>query len=440
MYANEFNENTFNYVSSETLADEGKKSITQRITHYLRWVGSILIVLSAVSFMLQGHDDILPAYRYWIGLAFTLALCAGGMICAYLFKETKGARIFFGLGAAFLPVQISQVSAMFYAYWHGQSASQPIYGWLQFMNVSPVIIAFDFFISAALLVLVSYASYAILARKHLSTLLWATIAANVLLLLPVRDGAVVALIIAGLFMFLRYNEQRLHQDSSMRLAEGMAARALMSLPLWIMIGRSLLHPTSYLLAIVLSAIATLYCIYDIKRYTQNSSIVYICQWIGTVAAISIWLVILDQFQSLSENKTSAMLPVAVILFVLSARVEFHARLYRFIASVLVIFLTYAAMIDQQALAPVVTIAAGILLTVSGIQYREKMPFFSGNICVAGGFLFYWDYAVNLYATAPWISSIILGLTVILLASYIENKDQLIMAKTRHYFQQLKSWN
>jgi LytS/YehU family sensor histidine kinase len=142
----------------------------------------------------------------------------------------------------------------------------------------------------------------------------------------------------------------------------------------------------------------------------------------------------------ADNNLASFLPIAVILFVLSGRVEFHARLYRFIASVLVMFLTYGAMIDQQTLAPVFTIAAGMFLTVAGIQYREKMPFLSGNICVAGGFLFYWEYAVNIYATAPWISSIILGLLVILLASYIENKDKMIMAKTRYYFNQLKNWN
>lgn len=439
MYASEFNENVVNRDQPETQTGENK-SITSKITTYLRWVGSVLIILSAVSFMLQGHEEILPAYRYWIGLGLTLMLCGGGLICAYLFRETKGARIFFGLGTAFLPVQVSQVSAMIYAYWHGQAALQPEYSWLQFMDVSPAIITLDFFITAVLLVLVSYASYAILARKHLHTLLWTSVAANALLLLPIRDGTLVAFIIAALFIFLRRSEQRLHRDSSMRLAEGMAARALMSLPLWIIIGRSLLHPTSYLLAIVLSAIVVLYCIYDIKRYTRSDYIVYSCQWIGTVAAISIWLLILDQFRVFSGNNLGSFLPVAVILFALSGRVEFHARLYRFIASILVMFLTYGAMIDQQTLAPVFTIAAGMFLTVAGIQYREKTPFLSGNICVAGGFLFYWEYAVNIYAAAPWISSIILGLLVILLASYIENKDKLIMAKTRYYFNQLKNWN
>jgi hypothetical protein len=434
----------YNEFDLQTSAQPDEKpaaaGLTTKITAYLRWTGAILIVLSAISFMLQGHEDLLPAYRYWIGLGLTLLLCAGGLVCARLFKETKGARIFFGLGTAFLPVQVSQVSAMIYAYWHGQAALQPQYRWLQFTDVSPAVIALDSIITAGLLVLVSYAGYAILARRQLKTLLWASVAGNLLLMLPIRDAGLTALMIAGLFVFLRRTEQRLHRDSRMRLPEGLAARTLVSLPLWIIIGRSLLHPGSYLLAIAISAIVLVFCIYDIRRYTQSAYIVYVCQWLGTVAAIVIWLIVLDRFGALSGSRLSALLPVAAILFVLSGRVEFHARLYRFASSVMAVLLAYGALLDQQALASVAAVAAGIFLTVAGIRHREKVPFVSGNLCVGGGMLFYAQYAVDLYATAPWISSIALGLLVILLASYIENREKQIMAKSRYYFNELKDWD
>ena len=443
MYANDiqaFNSQPEAAMDDKQIDDNQSGSLTTKITTYLRWIGSVLIILSAISFMLQGHDEILPAYRYWIGLGLTLLLCGGGLICAYLFHETKGARIFFGLGTAFLTVQVSQVGSMIYAYWHGTSALQPEYSWLQFMQVSPTVIGVDFIITGLLLFLVSYASYSILARKYLKTLLWASVIGNSLLLLPVRDATLVPILIAALFIFLRKTECFLHTDTSMRLAEGMAARALISLPLWVMLGRSLLHPASFLLAIVVSAILVMYCIYDIQRYTKSATLIYIAQWLGTSAAIIIWIAILSQFIPNRFNELSSLLPIAIILFALSAKVTYHARLYRFISAIITIGLSYAAMIDQQAMAPVVAIAAGILLTIAGIKYREKIPFISGNICVAGGFLFYWEYAINFYSSAPWISSIVLGLSVILLASYIENREKQIMAKSRYYFKELKNWN
>jgi hypothetical protein len=439
MYSNEI-QTDIDIDGFEIESNQKAKSLTAKITTYLRWIGSVLIVLSAISFMLQGHEEILPAYRYWIGLGLTLLLCGGGLVCAYLFHETKGARIFFGLGTVFLPVQVSQVAAMIYAYWHGSSALQPEYSWLQFMQVSPSVIAIDFMITGVLLFLVSYASYSILARKHLKTLIGASVIGNVLLLLPVRDASFVPLIIAALFIFLRKTEHFLHNDSSMRLAEGMAARALMSLPFWIMLGRSLLHPASFLLVIVVSAMLVVYCIYDIKRYTTSATIIYITQWIGTFAAIAIWVAVLNEFKMIGGDYLSALLPIAIILFALSAKVDYHARLYRLIASIMTMGLTFTAMFEQQAMAPILTIAAGILLSLVGIRNREKMSFVIGNICVLGGLFFYWEYVVNFYSNAPWISSIVLGLMVILLASYIENKENQIMAKSRFYFKELQGWN
>ncbi|MCK5831633.1 MAG: hypothetical protein KAH20_15165 [Methylococcales bacterium] len=419
---------------------QNSKSLTSKVTTYLRWIGSILIILSAISFMLQGHEEILPAYRYWIGLGLTLLLCSGGLVCAYLFHETKGARIFFGLGAAFIPVQVSQVAAMIYAYWHGNKALQPEYSWLQFMEVSPTVIAIDFVITGLLLFSVNYASYSILARKHLKTLIGASVIGNTLLLLPIRDATLVPLVIAALFLFLRKTEHKLHNDASMRLAEGMAARALISLPLWILAGRSLLHPASFLLLIVISAILVIYCIYDIKRYTKSPAIIYMTQWIGTFAAMTIWISILNELLLTNDNYFGGLLPIALILFVLSDKVNYHAQLYRLISSIIAIGLSYAALSGQETMAPLFAITAGILLTIAGMKYREKMPFISGNICVTGGLFFFWEYAINFYSSAPWICSIGLGLIVILLASYIENKEKQIMAKSRYYFKELKGWN
>jgi hypothetical protein len=89
-------------------------------------------------------------------------------------------------------------------------------------------------------------------------------------------------------------------------------------------------------------------------------------------------------------------------------------------------ISYAAILDQQTMAPIISIGTGALLAIAGIKCREKTSFFSGNIWVIG-FLFYWECAVNLYSRAPWLSSIALGLGIILLASYLKNKEKVIMA-------------
>ncbi len=415
-------------------------SAISKITTYLRWTGSLLIIVSAISFMLQGYQDISPAYRYWVGLGLTLLLCAGGLVCAYLFKETKGARIFFGLGTAFLPVQVSQVSAMLYAYWHGQSALQPEQSWLQFIEVSPAIILLDLIITALLFIIVSYASYSMLARQHLKILLIASAIGSVVLLLPIRDAFYMPFIIASLFLFVRHTEHLLHNNNQMRLAEGMAARALISLPLWIMVGRSFLHPMTYILTMVITIIVTIFCIYDIKRYSESFLITYFLQWVGTVTAIMAWILTLNEFKIASTTQLGLFLPVVGILYALSTQVKHHPSLYRSTAAVIALFLTTGAMLDEHHLAPIYTIATGVLLSVAGIKHQEKLSLIIGTLCTLSGFIFFGQHAVNLFSNTPWISSIILGLIVILLASYLEKKDNKMMEKSRYYFSEVKSWD
>ena len=77
MYANDIHPEA-QVTDFQNTENQPPKSLTSKVTTYLRWIGSILIILSAISFMLQGHEEILPAYRYWIGLGLTLLLCGGG--------------------------------------------------------------------------------------------------------------------------------------------------------------------------------------------------------------------------------------------------------------------------------------------------------------------------------------------------------------------------
>ncbi|GAB6141026.1 hypothetical protein JCM14076_17550 [Methylosoma difficile] len=414
-------------------------STTQQIIRYLRWAGTALIVISAIGFMLQGHADLLPAYRYWLGLAFTFLLCLGGLICAYGLKETTGARIFFALGVAFLPVQVSQVSAMLYNFSQGDLALQLPYEWLQFSQVNPSLIVVDFAITAALLVLVSYAGFSMLARRQVKTLMTAMLLGNIVLLLPVRDGTVIAVAIACLFFALRASEQRLRQDSTLLLPEGLAARALISLPLLILIARSVLHPVSLILCVVLAVIVAVVGIVDIRRYT-DSALVVVGQWLGTFAALFAWLIVADGLGDFVPAHHGFLLPLALLMFVLSAYVDYYPVAYRNMGSVLAFVLVAGALHDQQAFAPLLALATGILLTLSGLRQREKIAFFCGHLCFLGGILFYCRYAIDAYQHAPWLSSIGLGLLVLLAASYLEKRQQIIMSKADAYWEALKSWN
>jgi hypothetical protein len=414
-------------------------STTQQIIRYLRWAGTAMIVISAIGFMLQGHADVLPAYRYWLGLAFTLLLCLGGLICTYGLKETTGARIFFALGVAFLPVQVSQVSAMLYNFSQGDLALQLPYRWLQFSQVKPSLIAIDFAITGVLLVLVSYTGFAMLARQQVKTLMIAMLLGNGLLMLPVRDGFWIPLIITCLFFILRASEQRLKQDSAMQLFEGLTARVLMILPLLILLGRSVLHPVSLTLAVTLMSIVAVIGVADVKRYTHSALAIYIAQSIGSIAALVAWLIVADSASDFGRLPYSLLLPLSLLLFILSAYVDYYPKTYRFFGSILALGLTAGALLDGQPFAPLLALTTGIALSLAGLRCREKTSFFSGQLCFLSGILFYCRYAIDAYNHAPWLSSIGLGLIALLAASYLEKRQQVILSKMDAYLHELRRW-
>ncbi|NOT13536.1 MAG: hypothetical protein HOP23_17205 [Methylococcaceae bacterium] len=438
MTINEYN------LDSTGLTNQIKSSMQSlngsQIILYLRWAGSLLVILSAIGFMMQSHADLLPAYRYWVGLAIVLALCAGGLVCNYVLKELTGARLFFALGAAFLPVQVSQVSAMLYTFVHGTQARQLEYTWLQFADVHPALIAIDIGITAVLLITVSYTSFSMLAKRQVKTLMQAALLGSLGLLLPIRDGYWLPVIITLLFGVLSVIERQFQQDNTMQLAEGVTARALISLPLLILVGRSLLYPISFWLAIVIAAIIATIGIVDAKRYTQSALVIYVGQCLGTLAALSIWPMTVEHFVGISQNLYSLMIPVALVLFALSTQVAYHAKAYRSLGSLLATGLAYAALLDDQAFAPLLALSTGIaLVIIGGLKYHEKIPFFLGQLCFLGGILFYCSYVVDAYSNAPWLFSIGLGLVVLMLASILEKKHQSIVKAVGNYLNELKDW-
>ena len=417
-----------------------RASQTAKVTTFLRWSGAIIIILSAISFLIQGHADLLPAYRYWVAMGFILLLTSCGLVCAYVFNETKGTRIFFGLAMVFLPVQISQISAMFYSYFHGAAEQlHPAIAWWQFADVSPALMFLNLLVTGVLSIPLVYAGFSILARKHRRQLAAAFFVTCFSLLLPVRDPYLIPVILAALFFYLRRMNIQAGKDTVMKLSEGLAARTIIWIPVLIMIGRSFLYPVSFLLPVVLLAYAALWLIHDVKQATNSPVLILLSELGGVIATLVTWFCIAVQVAD-SVPVSVLLLPVSLILFLVSEKVDYFAKLYRAIAALMATTICLAMEPGTWLYIPLINIGVGVLLAVAGIQYREKIPTLSGLVCFVAGILSYVHFALYVYQASPWLSSIGLGLCVLLLASYIENKEKQILQKTKYYFNEFKAWN
>ncbi|MCI0422787.1 MAG: hypothetical protein L0312_26800, partial [Acidobacteria bacterium] len=157
------------------------------IARYLRWTGTLILGVAILDFMVQGLDDWAPAYRYWIMPGFSVLLALCGLLCGYLWKETLGARLFFSLATVFMPVQLSQIGAMFHTYFQGVPSHYS--GWWTYEEISPGLIGVNLIFTILVTVPIVYTGFSILARRQVKKLMSAFILGCACLLIPVRESS-----------------------------------------------------------------------------------------------------------------------------------------------------------------------------------------------------------------------------------------------------------
>ena len=176
-----------------------------RFATFLRWFGAGAVSISGLLYLLQGIENIDGALRNWVYLGLMLVLAGGGLVSRLTLNDAKGARLFFALATAVVPVQFAQLGGMI----HELVAIDSVGRWSNFALVTPTSTALVGAATALLLVPVAYAGYSILARGEARRLTLAFAALNALLLIPARDSllgmaVLVVLVAAALILERRY--------------------------------------------------------------------------------------------------------------------------------------------------------------------------------------------------------------------------------------------
>lgn len=167
--------------------------------------------------------------------------------------------------------------------------------------------------------------------------------------------------------------------------------------------------------------------------------------LGFGSVLFAWLIaaqeILNRYPFLYGYETLwILLPLALLLHLVSYTAGGQASKYRAGASLLAGYATLGFLLDHPGYAAsFVCILTGIALTCSGLNKKEKLPFLSGIVCFVSGILFNLKFALDFYQTFPWASSAVLGLLVLLLASYIDSRERIFLQKTWKAYHALKSW-
>jgi hypothetical protein len=208
------------------------------ITTLLRIFGGGLTVMAIMMFLFQRWDEATDLLRYGMILGETLILTGLGLATSFWLKEQKSARLFLGLSLISTSATFTILGAMIYSQvqWLPVDVNPPDFAFWMVDSMESVI----WLIPGSLILLGGQAlfGFSVLARpaaKRLTLLLLLNVT---LLLLPVREMGITALMVAPALLFVfRYLSTLRQSIPAMRTNEGLMACALVMLPLFIMIGR-----------------------------------------------------------------------------------------------------------------------------------------------------------------------------------------------------------
>jgi len=433
--------------SPEASAGSALADRIEKLTKILRGVGSLVLVASAATFLLQRWSAGNDIQRYFALLALTVVLSGAGFLCGLGIKETKGARTFLGLSLAVVPIHFAVLGGLIYS----RFALDATHGWIPnyALWAAPSANAAVVTALAALFVLVplSYVSYLSLARSRAKLLTAAYLAANACLLLPVRNPNVIGPLVAAMAALLTKVELgALGKDTGLRTFEGRLVRLLMAVPALIMIARGIqsYEITEMFLGSTLACVSFLLFAFapnaTDKRAAQN-----FMQGFSAIPAGLAWFFIAKCLTASFLPSMSLLLPMfalpyAGILIAMSVwSVDPGAGYRRFAAVVAMTGAAANLLLFPGVFSSFLCLASAIGVLAYGYAVEQRIIFTSGAMGILFGLTYHLRYALSLYSLNRWGSLAAVGIATIIGASLLEqNRDRLI-AGVSNFRTKLKKW-
>lgn len=428
-----------------------RADLWEKMPTILRWVGGVTLVVSAMSFIMSGWMTASPFFRYFNFLGFTSLLTACGIFCVVRWKDDKGARTFLALAAAFLPAHFAQLGAMIYAEVIGGAANFPSYYRLfQFDPVGTSALMATLAVAIVVLAPVAFLGFSAMARVRAKPLTAIYFLANIFLLLPIRDGDLVAVLGFGMLSALIFADRKLFAShSAMRSWDGVAVRTMLFVPLALLAGRTVvLYDISYVLMSFLSTSLAVVLFMGLPRCLGNRRAKEFSQFLSLVpafftchfAASGVFSDIFYYWGHSELYLPLVVLPFAIVTGGMSFFVAGPGVNYRRLAAFTGVTATMMQLMVFGGLdAAILCVITAVAVILGAFLMEEKRLFYMGIIGLVYGVGSQLGYVFEMYQQNVWISLAITGTVVILLSSYIERNGRSLLNRTAAFRKRLNSW-
>ncbi len=423
--------------------ETGSISRVHKLTEILRKTGAIVLVAAALSFLIQGWNNWNSLERYYTFLGFTGSLAALGMLCGLALKDSKGARTFLAIATAFIPVHFAQLGAFVHSLFG--SAEKYFPKSLVFVADSPTSVLLTTGVTTLLAFPLALVGFSTLGRSKGRYLTLLYLAANALLLIPVRDSQTVFVIAAVMFIGLLFSDlSMLASVPGLKTFEGRCSRLLLFVPFSIMLGRCAMYgPSLYILSIVLGAVACLLYLYAPKLY-ENPSSARNLRLISLIPAYFSWRCLVgaclhNGFGDLPGSLV-IHLPYAALLALLSLNAQQDGPLLRRIAGIMAIAATLSQLfVFGGFTTAVLAVFVSLLVLSAAFALEERVLFYAGGFGFVSGLLYHLQYALRFYQLSPWLSLAAIGVAAVVASSYVERNYQRILAWGSGFKSSFQTW-
>ena len=411
------------------------------LSEALRILGAGVLLASMSVFLLQGWSEGNDVNRYLLLLTQTGLLGAAGFAMSHLLKETKGARIFFGLALVSIPANFTILGALVYSVfqWDGGLTNYPGYAHWQIDNVASI----GATLGGAMVVLVPMAlfCFAIMARHSAKALSLHFLLLNSLLLLPIR-GSVTAGTVAllGIFYAIAVARQLTQSDPALKTGEGKFALATLFIPLGIILFRSMYFYEIDSLMVAMVSLSLFLAARQASQFPgRNPRLAVLLETLSLPLAFIVAISVTDFADPALSRGMEAPVFSAIYatLGVDILRRTGSLLLAKLAAASVSLFVGLAFIFsvanNPDGMTALLSLVAGAMLLIWGLANRYGIATFSGISTLIAGTMFGLDEIVQLIMTSSWIDLAIIGASAIALGSVLDRHGAAIKLRLVHWF-------
>lgn len=411
----------------------------------LRLVGGGLLVAAASTFMVhhwKAGDDIVR-YLWLVGL--TLSVCATGWYCGLRLADSRGARTLFGLVLAIAPVHFAVLGGLLYS----QFALDPTplsVGRALWEAPNPLAALLAAGLGVALLWPMCWLSLRVFVREAANRLATAFILTNAIVLVPLREPSAVAWLVLGTAALVVYLQQRVFVGSvSLTTGEGRLSRALLAVPLAILVGRTLwlYEPTQAFTGAVWLAASV---IAFLKTPLLSDSPEKLSGAQTLAGLTSAWGASLLSAAFVDSAHLDGMLripaygaPIACAWLALSYFAIAPAALRRSAALALASTATLTLADVPGTASTVFCILAGLGTLAYGVHLRQLSVAASGALALSVGVIYELQRIIDVEMLTHWMTLSALGLALVVGAAYVERHARAWRLRATRLRTELGEW-